>query len=305
MEFTSRQLRAFLLVAQHRSFTRAAEAMFITPSGLSVLIRELETQLGFRLFDRTTRHVALSVHGSALFPVAQRNLEELERAAARIGKSANEATSSISIAATPLMITNVLSHVVCEFHRRRPDLRLRLYDGFEPPTIFQMVEDRKIDIGLGASFKRKMGIQRTLLFRSSLILIRPHQGGRSGGESTPWSALTGETLYTVPAGRPLQHLVSKHLARAGATPKEVVTLNYVETQVALVDAGEGVAVVPSFVLPMCKDRKIRYSRLTNPEVDIEFYAVRNRARKLPAAADEFIDFLQRYMSQWARRMGVL
>src|SRR5271167_979992 len=50
MDFTSRQFRAFLLVAQHRSFSRAAEALYITPSGLSVLIRELETQLGFRLF---------------------------------------------------------------------------------------------------------------------------------------------------------------------------------------------------------------------------------------------------------------
>ena len=56
MEFTSR-LRGFHLVAQHGSFSRAAEALFITPSGLSPLIRELENQLGFRLFDRTTRHL--------------------------------------------------------------------------------------------------------------------------------------------------------------------------------------------------------------------------------------------------------
>jgi LysR family transcriptional regulator, carnitine catabolism transcriptional activator len=63
MDLTSRQLRAFLLVAQHRNFSRAAEALFITPSGLSILIRELESQLGFRLFDRTTRHVVLTAHG--------------------------------------------------------------------------------------------------------------------------------------------------------------------------------------------------------------------------------------------------
>ena len=66
MDFTSRQLRAFLLVAQHHSFARAAEALFVTPSALSLLIRELENQLGFRLFDRTTRHVALTAHGGQL-----------------------------------------------------------------------------------------------------------------------------------------------------------------------------------------------------------------------------------------------
>ena len=63
MEFTSRQLRAFHLVAEYRNFTRAAEALFLTPSGLSVLVRELERQIGFRLFDRTTI-VVVSDHGS-------------------------------------------------------------------------------------------------------------------------------------------------------------------------------------------------------------------------------------------------
>jgi DNA-binding transcriptional LysR family regulator len=63
MEFTSRQLLAFHLVAEHRNFTRVAEALFLTPSGLSVLVGELERQLGFRLFDRTTRQVVLTAQG--------------------------------------------------------------------------------------------------------------------------------------------------------------------------------------------------------------------------------------------------
>ena len=68
VEFTSRQLRAFLLVAQHRSFSRAAGALSVAPSGLSLMIRELETQLGVRLFDRTTRHVALTPFGNEWSP---------------------------------------------------------------------------------------------------------------------------------------------------------------------------------------------------------------------------------------------
>ena len=74
IDFTSRQLRAFLLVAQHRSFSRAAGALFITPSGLSVLIRELEAQLGARLFERTTRHVALTAAGTELLTLQVRSV---------------------------------------------------------------------------------------------------------------------------------------------------------------------------------------------------------------------------------------
>jgi DNA-binding transcriptional LysR family regulator len=92
MDYTSRQLRAFHLVARLGNFARAAEALFITPSGLSVQIRELEKQLGFRLFDRTTRHVALTADGAALLEVSQRSLRELDEALARLRERAKGAS---------------------------------------------------------------------------------------------------------------------------------------------------------------------------------------------------------------------
>ena len=98
MEVSTRQLRAFRLVAQHRNFTRAAEALFITPSGLSVLIRELENRVGFRLFDRTTRHVDLTPHGLELLAIIQRSLEELDAGIANIGRSAKRSGQSIRLA---------------------------------------------------------------------------------------------------------------------------------------------------------------------------------------------------------------
>ena len=73
MNITSRQLKAFLLTARHQSFSRAAERLFITQSGMSVLVRELEDQLGFRLFDRTTRRVTLTEFGTRFLPIAYAN----------------------------------------------------------------------------------------------------------------------------------------------------------------------------------------------------------------------------------------
>src|ERR1700736_3866274 len=115
MDFTSRQLRGFLLVARHRSFSRAAAALFITPSGLSVLIRELEAQLGFRLFDRTTRHVAPTTQGNDLLAVARRSVEDFDSAVAHLGRSAIEASRSLSIGAPPLIAANILPPAIKEF----------------------------------------------------------------------------------------------------------------------------------------------------------------------------------------------
>src|SRR5262245_66125145 len=97
MNITSRQLKAFLLTARHQSFSRAAEQLFITQSGMSVLVRELETQLGFRLFERTTRRVTLTEFGSKFLPIADRSLRELESAVTNLSRSAAAAKDSLSI----------------------------------------------------------------------------------------------------------------------------------------------------------------------------------------------------------------
>src|SRR5258708_36503655 len=101
MNLSLRQLKAFVLTARHQSFSRAAEQLFITQSGMSVLVRELEGQLGFRLFDRTTRKVALTEFGTKFLPIADRSLLELEAAASVIGRSATEADRHLSIGAPP------------------------------------------------------------------------------------------------------------------------------------------------------------------------------------------------------------
>src|SRR3954470_10498774 len=108
MDFNARQLRAFLLAAQHHNFTRAAEALFITPSGLSVLIRELENELGFRLFDRTTRHVALTGDGRQLLGVTRRCLDEIDGATARIAETAKDTSRTLSVGAGLITAANIL-----------------------------------------------------------------------------------------------------------------------------------------------------------------------------------------------------
>jgi DNA-binding transcriptional LysR family regulator len=157
IEFTSRQLRAFLLVAQN-SFSRAAEALFITPSGLSLLIRELEKQLGFRVFDRTTRHVELTTDGKQLLPVARRNLEELEGAVSRIGQHTKEAGQSLSIGAGVLVAEHILPQAISEFRQQRPDVRIKLLDA-DLATVRQNVEAGALDMGL--TVERSPGLQRT------------------------------------------------------------------------------------------------------------------------------------------------
>ena len=303
MEFSSRQLRAFHLVAEHRNFARASQALFITPSGLSVLIRELENQLGYRLFDRTTRQVQLTRHGADLLDATSRHLDELDAAMARVGRSARGKRQMVSLGTTPLVAANVLPQAMREYRRRRPDLRVRLFDA-DQDTVLRQVQGGKLDVGVGL-FKSVPGVKRVAFFRSSLVLIRARRHGRTAAGDLPWSALAGETLIVLSPSSPHQQLVEQQLAKSRIQFEMGGVANLLDTQVALVEADEGVAIIPSFGLPLCKGRDVVASRLVDPAVSIEFNQITQRGRTLPEGADEFIEFLKTYFVDWAARAGVV
>ena len=315
IDYSSRQLRAFLLVAEHHSFTRAASALFITPSGLSVMIRELEGQLGFRLFDRTTRQVDLTPHGQQLLVVARRSLDELDRATAQIARLSLESRDTLSVGSGLLVSANILPPAIKQFRSRRPEVQIRLVDA-DPATVQQQVEAGELDIGLG-SFKRAPTILRTPFFQFSLMVARPGMPGRPARSrtsdgirvtprgSTTWSALKNERLIAQVPTSAVQQLINRELARAGVTSPPALVLNRLDTILAMVEAGEGIAVVASFALSACRHRNVVMSHLTNPRVTLDFHQIRHRGRKLPPAADDFTAFLQNYIAGWAGRAGVL
>jgi LysR family carnitine catabolism transcriptional activator len=303
MEVSTKQLRAFRLVAQHCNFTRAAEALFITPSGLSVLIRELESRVGFRLFDRTTRHVELTPHGSELLAVIQRNLEELDAAIARIGRHAQRIYQPIALGTTPLVAANILPPAMREFRKQRPDVRIQLFDA-DMPTLISMVETGTLDMSLGI-FKAIPGVRRQPFFRFSLMVARAAKDNVPPRRTVRWRALDGETLISLSAGHPHQELIDKHLSQASVKVQVGSVVNLLDTQIALVEAEEGIAIIPSFGIPACRNRKVVVSQLVNPVVRFDFHLISGRGRDLPPGADEFTAFLKSYIAIWAGRAGVL
>jgi DNA-binding transcriptional LysR family regulator len=75
--------------------------------------------------------------------------------------------------------------------------------------------------------------------------------------------------------------------------------------IAMVEAGEGAGIVPSYALPACRRRNVTMTRLINPTVPVDSFQLRHRGRKLSPAAEEFTTFLQGYIARWAGRSGVL
>jgi LysR family transcriptional regulator, carnitine catabolism transcriptional activator len=201
-------------------------------------------------------------------------------------------------------MATVMAPAIKEFRLHRPHLRFRLFDS-DSNSVMQKVQSGALDMGVGVFLKHLPGVRRVPLFRFSLVAIRAEGGQQSRRATTAWSALKGEKFISLPPTIPLQQLVDRHLAKAGVAYQPHLVVNYLNTQIAMVEAGEGIAIVPSYGYLASRDRSIAMSRLVNPVVHLDSYQIRHAGRKLPPVAEEFTSFLQSYIASWAGRSGVL
>jgi DNA-binding transcriptional LysR family regulator len=303
MNITSRQLKAFLLTARYQSFSRAADQFFITQSGMSVLVRELETQLGFRLFERTTRKVTLTESGSKFLPIADRSLIDLESAATNIGRSASAARGVLTVGAAPFVAADILPPAIAAYALCDPRLQVRLIDT-EATRLVEMVQSGELDVALTALHHDAPGVRRIPLARFSLMLASAQGAAPSVPHELRWSDLVRRRLIGFPPNYPIREIVDQHLQRAGRHAPPDVLCNYLETQIAMVEVGAGVAIVPSFVLHACAKRSITMHRLVNPEVCANIYWLVNGARKLPAGSAGFNAFLCDYIASLSRESAL-
>ena len=300
MNITSRQLKAFVLTARYQSFSRAAEQLFITQSGMSVLVRELESQLGFRLFERTTRKVRLTEFGSKLLPIADRNLLELETAATNIGRSATAANGSLTLGAAPFAAAEWLPQAIAAYALRDPHLQVRLIDA-EGARLADMVLSGEIDVAISAVLRDAPGMERSLLARTSLVFIRATDLPADLPREVRWRDVAAHTLVGHPRDNPIQLLIAEQLMRVGRHAPPDVICNYLETLIAMVEVGAGAAVVPVLAAPACAKRRIKMHSIVDPAVTSDLYWMASRARKLSSAALGFHAFLKVYFSELAEQ----
>ncbi|VWX58821.1 DNA-binding transcriptional regulator, LysR family [Burkholderiales bacterium 8X] len=281
MNLSVRQMRTFLQVARIGNFTRAAETAHMTQAGLSTLIREMERQMDVRLFDRTTRMVALTAAGRRLLPVVERVVAELDDITAQLGAEGQASRQTLRIAATPLVSSNLLPEVFGRFRETHPGVKLRLFDA-DLRDVQSMVEAGEADMGLGFFFKTAPGIERLPVASFQLMRVvaaRLQDGGgqkRSGTADVPWSSLRSEDLIGLPPSNPIQKLIELQLARIGRGDQDRPVFNFFETLISMVEAGFGCAVMPTFALTACKRHRVDTALLVKPKVALDFYRIKRR-----------------------------
>lgn len=140
-----KQLKTFIQVAQNRSFSQAAKNLSLTQSAVTIQIKNLEKELGVKLFDRISKQIRLTEKGEELIPYANRIINEAETAVSSLSGAAVELQGLLRVGVNESICVKKLPQVVEHFAHNYPDASIRVTSA-PPAHLYTMMEQNEVDI---------------------------------------------------------------------------------------------------------------------------------------------------------------
>jgi len=298
------QLGYFLAVAETRHFTRAAQRVHVAQPSLSQQIRALESELGADLFHRARGNITLTDAGQALLPLARRILADAESARIEVQEVAGLRSGRVRLGATPSLCTSLLPQVLRVFHREHPAIRLLVEEGGSRDLVGGLATG-SLDLALLILplQSHDPALATTELLREELVVV-------SAPDAVPPTAappategriavgeLRGHPLVMFRHGYDLREATMAACRAEGFEPDFAVEGGEMDAVLAMVEAGLGLAVLPSMV---ADQRPLRVTPFVPPGLHRTIGLAHRRDVEPPRAARELRRVLLAYLAEAAR-----
>jgi DNA-binding transcriptional LysR family regulator len=283
------QLEAFLQVAHHHSFSRAAEALFLTQPSVTARIQSLERELGERLFERSGRSVTLTDAGIAFIPHAQRALTAVQEGADAIDAVRHGEVGSIRIGASSSIGTYSLPVVLERFRDKRPGVHVNLTTG-QTEDVVERLLSGLIHIAI-CRLTQHPEFESIHLYNDQLRLVVPTNHPFVGRDTVSLADAADEPFLFFDRNSSYHTLVYTMFLRAGVAPESVMEVDSMEVIKHMVARGLGVAVLPEVAVQQEVERgdlsTIELAGGDKPVREVGLHVLRNRMMAPPIG-----DFLQ-------------
>ncbi|WP_438870706.1 LysR family transcriptional regulator [Paractinoplanes ovalisporus] len=304
MEVQLQQLRYFLAVERTRHFTQAADILGVSQPTLSKQIHTLEATLGAPLFERIRGGVTLTAAGQTLLPLAQRMIADADAAQEAVSDIVGLRRGEVRLGATPSLCSSLVPEVLRTYRSAHPDIQLYVNEGGSQDLI-ENLQAHALDLAL--IVQPDEGVDDSLetipVLRESLVVASvadrppptPHaQIALSELEHTP--------LVMFRAGYDIRGVTLDACEKAGFTPKFAVEGGEMDAVLAFVEAGLGVALVPSMVL--ANRPLLRATPLAPPGMRRTIALAHRRRSVLPHAASALRATLLQHVATQKLPLGV-
>lgn len=247
IKFDMGELIAFVTTAEKASFRLAAQALFLSPPALSRRVERLESVLGARLLERTTRHVELTAVGHEFLQEARRALAGLDEAVQRVDDRLKLRRGRVAIACIPSVATNLLPPVLRTFAAAQPEVQVHVIDE-SARQVLDAVLRAEADFGLSFTGSQDPSLRFEALTRERYVLAMPRSHPWARRTQVQWSELAGQRLVSVSHQSGNRLLLDQVMAELPEQPVAWYECNHIAGALALVEAGLGLAAIPQLAL---------------------------------------------------------
>lgn len=286
MNVSLRQIRAFAVVARAESFTLAARQLSLTQSAVSMLVQQLESELGLKLFDRSRSAVTLTLAGRELLPLARRMLDELRQMEEGASDLRTLRAGTLRVVAPQLMACTWVAGALARFALAHPAVGIHIMDG-SADDIVGAVRRGDAEVGIGPERPVGDDLMRVPLLKVPMRLVCAAAHPLAGRRSISWRELRDErwVVYSGDFSRYVAQRLHEH--DASLSLQTAVEVRYVTTALALVGAGMGVAMMPDYARGFAANFGVRFVPLKAPTLDREFFLFQRRGAAQSPAAEAF------------------
>jgi DNA-binding transcriptional LysR family regulator len=287
------RLKVFRAVAEHMSFRKAGEKLYLSQPAVTLQIKALEDELGTTVFERSANGVKLSAAGQILLDYSQRLSQLAEEAENKLASLKGEAAGELVLGASTTLAQYVLPPHLAAFARRFPAVQLRMFSQ-NTEQIAEGVASGRFGLGLieGPAMRRDVKVEPW--FEDELLLVVPiaHEWAEAG-------VISAERLQQTPfimreLGSGSRHVVEAALQKAGVrlgSMHIVMELDSTEAILSCIEAGLGVGIVSVWALGR-RVRSLAAVRVDGQRIQRTFSFLVAQGPTVQPAAEKMIRFLQ-------------
>lgn len=289
INFNLNDLQAFRAVAELSSFRKAADALHVSQPAFSRRIEKLEEALSVKLLERTTRKVSLTAVGRDFDRKVQLLLDDLDNTLLGIRGVAGTRMGEVTIACVPSTVYYYLSQVVSRYHERYPKIRVKVFDA-GANEVLAAVARSEADFGLNFIGSQEPDIEFKPLLEERFVLACRRDHALAKKRKVGWAELGQYDFISVGKTSGNRLLLDQALAGLPGRPQAIYEAQHVTTMLGLVEAGLGVAAVPSMAMPGADHPLLVSVPLVDPVVTRKVGLIRRKGRSLSPAAQQLYGF---------------
>lgn len=284
-----RQLRYFLDIAQTEHLTQSARNLFVTQSTLSHGLRQLEDELGVKLFDRVGRGLRLSQAGAAFQTYAGRALQEIEAGRMALTEMTGLQSGSLTVGVIPTFLNTLIPAAVAAFSAAYPKVRVVVRDLRADP-IEELLMTGQLDVGIAFHPTERAEIEAEPLFEERMLLVVGLGHPLMRRKTLAMKALANVPLALLTRSFATRRLIDDAFREAGVTPPIRVEMESVESLLAVCRSGVLASVVPERAAKQAAD--LHSIALVSPQPVRRAGVLWRKDASRSAAAQEFIALLR-------------